>query len=367
MYLLLTLPKGTLHLANRLGWGFLASFAQGAINVNTWTAMQLPAFPDLMRYTLYAMAIYLISLFFLALRHGHLSFFGWGTFVLAVSTAVFHLIAWAGYIIVTIVSFLFHILSVVFGFIRGLIGSFLGWLLDVGGLLINWIADVLRGMLGALWWVGAVLLVVLLAVAIAKVGHRLVEALRRAAQLLAVLAVAAGVGYLFYLLGRVIAPFVVAFLNMLVRVILFIKHILGFVVLGAAVLVAIATVGQLLLDQVKGAFNAGNRRLGIIIGAIAIGTSVAILLLISNTYDVDAWLPYQATDFVATYLRHTTPVLDALITLGILSLSVIGVWRNVPSLAEEPTVEEFGKSLVYSIVGVVVGGALVAVATQTEE
>ena len=137
------------------------------------------------------------------------------------------------------------------------------------------------------------------------------------------------------------------------------------VVLG--VLIAIATVGQLLLDQLKGALSAGNRRRGVIIGAIAIGSSIAMLLLVSNVYGTDSLLPGTIAQFCFDFLHLQVPILDAMICLVILGLSVLGVLRNLPRLLTEPSGDDFGKSLVYTAAGVVVAGALAAIGSQTEQ
>jgi uncharacterized membrane protein len=126
-------------------------------------------------------------------------------------------------------------------------------------------------------------------------------------------------------------------------------------------------VGQLLLDQFKGALHAGKGRFGIIIGAIAIGTSAAILLLVGDVYGFNAWFPAAMSVFVADHLHQAAPILDAVIALLIVSLSVVGVLRNLPRLGDEPSAEEFGKSMVYAVVGVLVSGALIAIGGETEQ
>jgi hypothetical protein len=84
-------------------------------------------------------------------------------------------------------------------------------------------------------------------------------------------------------------------------------------------------------------------------------------------YGMGAWLTVAAGEFATRYLHQPASLLDVLIALGILALSIVGVWRNVPALGNEPTMQEFGKSLVYSMAGVFFAGALVGIAGETEK
>ena len=45
---------------------------------------------------------------------------------------------------------------------------------------------------------------------------------------------------------------------------------------------------------------------------IAIGSSIAILLFVSNIYGVGAWLPSPVSEFAGRYLHQPAPLLDAL-------------------------------------------------------
>ena len=58
--------------------------------------------------------------------------------------------------------------------------------------------------------------------------------------------------------------------------------------------------GSLLIDQFKGAWKAGNERRGVILGALAIGTSLALVLLESNLYNLAILVPRWLSRFYLT-------------------------------------------------------------------
>jgi hypothetical protein len=354
-YLELTLPHATLHLATNRGWNSVASAAQWSIGLNQRIAVAAPSFPDLLRYILYGVALYVGCLLLLALRHGRMDFFGWGVVTLAISTAVFHLIAWGGYLVVKI----FWLIKIVLSFIGGAVAWLLGFVMR----FMVFIAEALMRLLGGYWWVVAILVLAALFVIVAKHGREAVDILKVALVILVGAAVTVGVVFLLRWLWRFIEPVLMWIAN----AIRFLFHLIVIAFLGVCVLLAIATVGQLLLDQFRGALTAGKRRIGILIGSMAIGTSLAILLVVSNSYGVNGAFPFQVAGVVAGYVHHTAPLLDALITLTLVALSVVSVLRNVAVLGDEPRFEEFARSLVYAFVGVFVAGAITAVAAGTED
>lgn len=367
VYIVLTLPRGTLRLAQQQDWPWLADFARWGLDVNALFSQTLPSFGELMLYLIYGMGLYLAVLMLLAIRHRQLGLFGWGLFSLAISICIFHLVAWAGYIIVRVIGFVLWLIGVITRFLAGLVGPILRFLRDAALVIIDAIYRFFESFLGDLWWIGALVLLFGLVFIVLKFWSSFVDALKGAFGCVVGLAIFAGVIYLLVLLWRVIGDVILAILSFLARVLAFLGRILSVVALGLVVLIAIATVGQLLLDQLKGALSAGNRRRGVIIGAIAIGSSIAILLLVSNIYDTDFLLPATIARFCLDFLHQQAPTLDALICLAIVGLSVIGVIRNLPRLRTEPSLDEFGKSLVYTAAGVLVAGALAAIGAQTED
>jgi len=367
LYIILTLPKGTYKLAGQLGWRWLADFARWGIEVNQTISQNLPSFSELMLYIVYGIGIYLGVLMLLSLRHLRFSLFGWGLFSLVVSTCIFHLIAWIGYITVKIIGFVWWLLVIIIRFLVSLIDPLIQFLKTLALGILDLVYRFLQPILGNLWWIGAIFLLFCLIFVILKFWNSFVEALKLAFWIVVGLAISVGVGYLLGLLWRVIGDVVMAILRFLAKIVDFIVMIIKFLAIGFGVLVAIATVGQLLLDQLKGALAAGNHKRGVIIGAIAIGSSIAILLLVSNVYGTDSLLPLTIAQFCLDFLHQQAPILDALICLAILGLSVLGVLRNLPRLLTEPTWDEFGKSLVYTAAGVVVAGAFAAIGAETEQ
>ena len=367
LYIILTLPKGTYRLAVQLGWGWLADFARWGSEVNQAMSRNLPPFSELMLYVVYGIGIYLGVLMLLSLRHLQLGLFGWGLFSLVVSTCIFHLIAWIGFVTVKVVGFVLWLLAIIIRFLVSLIDPLVRFLKDLALGILDLIYRFLQPILGNLWWIGAIFLLFCLIFIILKFWNSFVEALKLAFWIVVGLAISVGVGYLLVLLWRIIGDVVMAILRFMARVVDFIVMIIKLLAIGLGVLIAIATVGQLLLDQLKGALSAGNHRRGVIIGAIAIGSSIAILLLVSNVYGTDSLLPTTIAQFCLDFLHQQAPILDALICLAILGLSVLGILRNLPRLLTEPSLDEFGKSLVYTAAGVVVAGAFAAIGAETEQ
>jgi hypothetical protein len=365
-YVGLTLPKALITVGKAHDWHTVVALGEQSLAFNQRLSAGLPEFPTLMRFVFWAVLAYLGSLLLLAVRHGKLDFFGWGAVTLALSIAILHLIAWGGFIVAKIVIFVLWIFRAIGGFFGWLFGTILGFLGKLVMLLIMGIYDLLVSMLGGLWWlVPAILAIAVIAFLFKSQGDAR-EVFKTIARVLLFVAGGVAVFLLLRWLWQWIGDWVIAVLEAVGSFLIFIGTLFLRLLAGLAVLVAVATIGQLLLDQIQGALSAGRRRRGVIIGAIAIGSSIAILLFVSNIYGVCTWLPSPVTEFAAKYLHQPAPLLDALIAIGIVSLSVVGIWRNVPALGEEPTMQEFGKSLVYSILGVFLAGALVGVAGQTE-
>jgi hypothetical protein len=262
--------------------------------------------------------------------------------------------------------FVLWLFGTIGGFFGWLFGTIFGFLLKLVVLLIMGIYDLLVSMLGGLWWLVPSILAIAVIAFLFKSQGDARETLKTIGRVLLFVAGGGAVFWLLRWLWQWIGDWVIAALEAVGSFLVFIGMLFLRLLAGLAILVAVATIGQLFLDQIQGALSAGRRRRGVIIGAIAIGSSIAILLFVSNIYGVCTWLPSPVTDFAAKYLHQPAPLLDALIAIGIVSLSVVGIWRNVPALGEEPTTQEFGKSLVYSVLGVVLAGALIGVAGQTE-
>lgn len=387
LYVVLTLPRGTALLGFHLQWDWLVLLGNWGRSVNESLASLLPPFSTLMFYTFVGLGLYLFSLLLLGLRHWQFGIFGWGVMGLILSIALFHLLTWGVFITLAILLFVYQLLGVLSGYINyvfGLVFGFMGNLLNIVGQFL-WAAAqalweflylFLSQYLGDLWWIGALLLIALVVFLVVKIWTTFAGALR----IVLGLAVVAGIVYAIYQFRDFILPIletigqilmsVVGFLILVFRAILDLMIIiLGFLIqIGILLLAltAIVTLGQLLIDQIRSAFIAGNRVRGVIMGAIAVGSSVAILLMVSNVYGTNAYFPATIPDLVSSYLFQDGPILDVLILMVIIGFSVIGILSNLPHFRKEPTRADFGKSLVYAVVGVVMATGLAYVAGQTE-
>jgi hypothetical protein len=365
-YVGLTLPKALITVGKAHEWLTVATLGEQSLAFNQRLSGGLPQFPTLMQFVFWGVLAYLGSLLLLAVRHGKLDLFGWGSVTLALSIAILHLFAWGGFFVAKIVIFVLWLFGTIGGFFGWLFGTILGFISKLVMLLVMGIYDLLVSMLGGLWWlVPAILAIAVMAFLLKSQGNAR-DTLKTIVHVLLFVAGGGAVFWLLRWLWQWIGDWVITALEAVGSFLVFIGTLFLRLLAGLAILVAVATIGQLFLDQIQGALSAGRRRRGVIIGAIAIGSSIAILLFVSNIYGVCSWLPSPVTEFAAKYLHQPAPLLDALIAIGIVSLSVVGIWRNVPVLGEEPTMQQFGKSLVYSILGVVLAGALVGVAGQTE-
>jgi hypothetical protein len=363
VYVALTLPKAMMAIAAQRGWPLLAQIGASGTIGNRLLGDLFPAFPDVMSYLFWATLLYLVSLATLALRHGQGDLFTWGAGTLLLSTALFHVLAWAGYVVTMIFMFLGWMLSGIFGFLWRVAAAVLLFLAEIIVEFAEWIYALLLRLPAAFWWFLVIVVIVSAAGALIRFRGDAGALLKFALAVLLVGAVAWAARWVWQFVG----PWVLAVLKFLGSIVAFLAGLVLRLLAAVAIVLAVATIGQLLLDQIHGALSAGRRRGGVIIGAMAVGVSIAILLFVSNLYGATSWLPAAVMEVADQYLHQPAPLLDGLIALVMVGLSVVGIWRNVRVLGVEPSSREFGQSLVYAAVGVFVTGALVAVATQTEQ
>lgn len=368
LYVTLTLPKLLIVIATDRGWTTISQLGRWSLAFNDRIASPLPGFAAILQCVFWVALFYLLSLFVLAVRHGSLQLFRLGALTLMCSILMFYFISWTGYILVKVLTVIFLVLKAIvgaLGWILATIGSFLA------GIVVSvalWIYGLLNQLLGSLWWLVPVGLVVVLAVALLKGQTNWGAILKVIGKLVAAVTAVALVIFVLRWLWKFIAPWLIPILKFLAAALGLLGVLLWKLFIGLGVLVVLTTVGQLFVDQVQSALAAGRRRRGVVIGALAIGASIAILLLVSNVYNVNTGLPAFVMAFAATYLHQPAPLVDALVAFGIVALSIVGVWRNMPALGQEPTSAEFNRSLVYSVFGVFVAGGLAALGgIQVEE
>ncbi len=366
-YLVITLPRGTVRLGEYFGSSIVISLGLWGSRVNAWIAAVFPDFQELLTWVLWAILAYLSAILILSFRHRQLSFLPWALFTLVVATGIFHVIAWGGFILIRIYQFLVRVLSIVFGWLERIIAPLVSFLVNLFNGIIDFFYQLFRPWLGNFWWVGVIAILFLLAFIIYKLRLQLAAALRAALRFSVWAVIGGGILYLLIRFWSIIVPYVDLILSFIVRILTIVYRVAILLIAAVAILIAIATIGQLFLDQFKSTTYAGNHRRGVILGAIAIGTTLGILLLVSNVYGTNSWLPGLVSQFSGEYLFQPAPTIDAIIALVIIGLSIASVLYNLPQLRKEPTLDEFGKSLVYQAVGVFVAGALIAVSSQSEQ
>jgi hypothetical protein len=154
-----------------------------------------------------------------------------------------------------------------------------------------------------------------------------------------------------YVLNHYVLPAATPFLSVLVGT--------------AGGLLLVVTAGQLIIDQMRSAWLAGNDLLGVALGAMGIGTSFSTLLLASNMFGVYRIYPAELARWARQYaLDANGPQLDTCLTLVVVLLSVVGIIRNLPELGSPPSWEEFRKSMVFQLVAVSMASVVPGVNAQ---
>ena len=313
---------------------------------------------------------YLAALLFLSLRHLRLDLFGVGASSLAVGTGFLHLLAWTGLLL----GLLLVLLATILVWVLHLIGVVLLWIFQVLGAVFGFIGMVIGNFIAFLissgWWIAVVaLLAILLIVFIVRNRENLLEFLKVVLLPTGIFIVAA---FLLIKLAEWLGPLIARlfqwlapFFALLGRIIAVIYRIIAYVVLASAILFIIYGFGAILLDQVRGAWQSGNGRRGVILGSLAVGISLSLILVESNLYNVDAYFPSVFSDFVTTYLHYGAPIIDVLTAILIVGIAIIGILRNVPKLLQGPGLGEFQTSLVLVIVGIAVAFAVLVAAHAT--
>lgn len=349
-YIALSFSTGLTRISNKLGWSWLSDSVVPAKSItaslySTIPSVQMTVFNNLSSGLVVALLAYLVSLALLSIRHRRFDLISSGFLFLIVGTAILHLVAWAFYIILIVLSwivlalgFLFNKLGIFFGFIAGKLGIFFSFIFQ------------------SAWWVFALLLVVIGIWLAVKYHKQLSGVILSVLIPIGVVALIIGGIYLLVKLLQFLAPMFVFLGKILAVVIYFLYYILIVLFLGYIVF----GVGFLLIDQFKGAWKAGNGKRGVIIGSLAIGTSLALILLQSNLDNIARFYPAGLPGFVVNNLMQISPPnFDITITLLIVGVSIIGVLRNLSYFHEEPHFREFRSALIFAIPVVLLGVVLI--------
>jgi hypothetical protein len=133
------------------------------------------------------------------------------------------------------------------------------------------------------------------------------------------------------------------------------------VVLWLLWLLLLATIGQLFLDQLRGTVRAGSGQRGVIMGAISVGSVLALLMLLGNAYGAYDFYPDDVAAWADTTVRGVNaPQFDAPIALVLIGFSGLAVVTSLVHLRLAPTARAVGQSLIYAIIGGVIAASMSA-------
>ncbi|WET81089.1 hypothetical protein P3102_07645 [Amycolatopsis sp. QT-25] len=331
VFLVASLPRRTDMLSRSESWEWLA---EPAI-VSNWLDTTLSDLPDLLTWLGYALLAYLGALLLVSLRHWKPGLFLIGVVVAVGTAALPHLLGGVGFVVFHVGAFLADVFVAVAGFFGDVAHDVLDFLVFV---FTSW------------WWLAPAIIVVGLLVLWrpAMKGW--------AKPTLIALGFVAGVvvvfGGLGLLLGLIPESFWVT-----------VGKVVGLLLVGLAV----ATVGQLFVDQIQGTMIAGSGRRGVIMGAIAVGSALAMLMLIGNILDAYSWYPDAMAAWLHDHLQNDgVPNLDISVALVIVSLSALGVISNLARLKPEPDLAKFRRSIIYAIAGGIAAIVVAAVAKDDQ-
>lgn len=357
---------------------------------------QIVSFHNLWSGFLIGVGVYLGALALLSLRHWRLDLFGLGVAALVVGAASLHVLAWAGAVlwwllgvVAAILGWLFGVLALVLGWLFSVIGAVIGWLTQVIGAFLGFLGELIGRLIALIlqYSVWAVLLLLLLAGLIylaVRYRHVVLEILQAVARTLLIAALLAGAGFLLLKLGQLLLPVLIAFFDLLGRLFAALIHLLApllsflasmtgllirvlfYVFVALIVGWIVYGLGAFLLDQVKGGWNSGNGRRGVILGSLAIGTAVSLILMETNLYGAVSYFPGAVANLILTNLHQSTPIVDVLFAFLVLAISILGLLRNVPRLLQEPGLAQFRTALVMCGVGLIVGVVFVALAAYAQ-
>jgi hypothetical protein len=327
VFLVASLPKRMDALSRSENWEWLAEPA----NASKWLDATLSGLPDLLTWLGYALLAYLGALLLVSLRHWRLGLFLIGVVVAAGTAALPHLLGYLGFVVFHVGAFVVFVFAAVFGFFG-----------DVAHAVLDFLAFVFTS-----WWsVVPAMIVAGVLVLWRKTAKQWVKpALIGLGFLAGAIVVFGGLGLLLRLIPE---SFWVT-----------VAKVVGMLLAGLAV----ATVGQLFVDQLRSTVIAGSGRRGVVMGAIAVGSALAMLMLIGNILDAYSWYPDAMAAWLRVHLQSVgAPSLDTSVALVVVSLSALGVISNLGRMKPEPDLAEFRRSIVYAIMGGIAAMAIAAVA-----
>ncbi|MEV1121980.1 hypothetical protein AB0I91_43580 [Actinosynnema sp. NPDC049800] len=130
---------------------------------------------------------------------------------------------------------------------------------------------------------------------------------------------------------------------------------------------ALYALGQLVLDQLIGTAKAGCGRRGVLLGALGVGTSWSMLMVVGNVGGSHALYPQVARDWVAnTLMGNNPPQFDAFMALVVVAGSALSVLTNVYRMREEPTRQQFMRAAVFSLYSMAFAMVIASIGHRSE-
>lgn len=313
MFAAFSLPEGTAKLTARDGWASLRWLADTSAAVNG----ALPSYPLLLTCLIWATGVFLLAVLALAVRHREPAFAVIALLTAPLGAAGLHAVAW--------------------------VGAAVHWVVRTIG---PWVLAASAWVRGWDWWVWVLLVVlaVLSCIAFFSDGPEFVSLLGMAG--LTIVSFALSVGFGLLLVGLV---FEIPFLLFL------------------ATISVLFVLGQLVVDQLTGTVMAGRGHRGVLLGALGVGTTWSMLMVVGNVGGSHTLYPQVARDWVAnTLMSNNPPQFDALMALVVVAGSALSVLVNVHRMREEPTHEQFVRSAVFTLYSMTFAAVIAAIGHQSE-
>lgn len=294
-----------------------------------------------------------------------------GALGLLTGASTIHVIGWLGVgltaligVLIAIFSFIYDVLLAVIHFLA----PYLAWIFFV----VGWIAIVACG----LFMAGAIIFY----------GYQLIKKLGLKGVLIA-LASGTILFFAWPLLRELYELYLLPVLRWLQMVLGYLMSAIGFLLIWAvkiviflaivvsalgAFLAFVGSLGHLLLDQLKAAWNSGSGHRGILLGAFGVGLSLAVIIWVTsgapemtNAVGIawqsstpafsqmspvemfNALLPAQVISLAPTlFANATAPIFDAFALLVVLGVSYAGFLRGIrPRIADEYHTKFFSEDL----------------------
>ncbi|GLZ36662.1 hypothetical protein [Actinokineospora sp. NBRC 105648] len=308
-----SLPDGTARLTAGDGWASLRWLAGASAAVNG----ALPAYSLLLTCLICATGVFLLAVLALGARHREPAFAVIALLTAPLAAAGLHAVAW--------------------------VGAAVHWVVRTIG---PWVLAASAWVRGWDWWVWVLLVAlgVLSSMAFSSNGPAFVSVLGTVGGVVVSAALSIGLGLL--LLGLV---FKVPFLQFLLA------------------LSVLCVFGQLVVDQLTGTVKAGRGHRGVLLGALGVGTSWSMLMVVGDVGGSHALYPQVARDWVAnTLMGDNPPQFDAFMALVVVAGSALSVLANVHRMREEPTHEQFMRSVVFTLYSMAFAALIAAIGHRSE-